>query len=521
MISSNENNHYDVIVIGSGMGGLATGSILAQLGKKRVLMLERHFKLGGFTHSFRRKDYEWDIGVHYVGEMQPGSLTRGMMNLVTRTGVKWHPMNSPFERFIFPDGSFEVPSDPKEYEQKLIERFPEERDAIVQYIKDVKSAQGWTIRWFVSKVYPSFIGAPMIYFGKKLVCMTTTEYLEKRFKSPLLRSIAAGQWPDYGTPPCESAFGIHATVTADYFHGGFYPIGGSKEIATHACKAITDNGGRCLVSHEVVKLLVDNGKVIGVTAKNKGKEVNFYASKVVSNAGGVTTFGKLAPPEACKPEVEQIARLKNGTSALILFLGLNDDPRKHGFDDCNYWLYSVTDHDTVTPRVLGKAGPIDGEFVSFGSIRNPGQEPHTAQVISFCDESAWKEFDGTDWMKRGEKYEKRKAEIAEEMLDFAEQRMPGLRKLIAYQELSTPLTVKSFTGSWGGSIYGQAYNVNRLFRDSWPITGSIRNLYLTGCDVGTSGVNGALMGGAMTAAKILGMTGLPRVMMKAMSLKDK
>lgn len=521
MISSNDNNHYDVIVIGSGMGGLATASIVAQLGKKRVLMLERHFKLGGFTHSFRRKDYEWDIGVHYVGEMQPGAVTRGMMNLVTRCGVKWHPMNSPFERFIFPGETFEVPTDPKEFEQRLMDRFPKERDAIAQYMKDVKAAQSWTIRWFVSKVYPSFIAEPLIYFGKKMVSMTTTEYLKKQFEDPMLRAIVAGQWPDYGTPPYQSAFGIHATVTADYFHGGFYPIGGSKEIATHACKAVTDHGGRCLVSHEVVKLLVTNGKVTGVTAINKGKEVNFYAPAVVSNAGGVTTFGKLAPPETCPTERAQIARLKNGTSASILFLGLKDDPRKHGFDDCNYWLYAHVDHDATTPRREGKPGPIDGAFVSFGSIRNPGQEPHTAQVICFGEEDEWKEFDGTDWKKRGSAYEARKAQVAEEMLDFAEARMPGLRKLIDYQELSTPLTVKSFTGHWGGSIYGQAYDINRLFRDKWPITGSIRNLYLTGCDVGTSGINGALMGGAMTAAKVLGMTGLPRVMMKAMSLKDR
>ncbi|MDX1925031.1 MAG: hypothetical protein SFV81_00855, partial [Pirellulaceae bacterium] len=133
----------------------------------------------------------------------------------------------------------------------------------------------------------------------------------------------------------------------------------------------------------------------------------------------------------------------------------------------------------------------------------------------------WQDFAETDWKKRGSAYEALKAQVAEDMLDFAEARMPGLRKLIEYKELSTPLTVKSFTGHWGGSIYGQAYDINRLFRDKWPITGSIRNLYLTGCDVGTSGVNGALMGGAMTAAKILGATGLPRVMMKAMSLKDK
>lgn len=522
MISNSENSNYDVIVIGSGMGGLATGSILAQLGKKRVLMLERHFKLGGFTHSFRRKDYEWDVGVHYIGEMHRGALTRGMMNFVTRCGVQWNPMSSPFEKFMFPGETFSVSTDPKVFQADLIARFPDERDSIVRYFKDVKNAQSWSVRWFVSKALPAFMAKPMLYFGKDLVSMTTTEYLTKHFKDPLLRGILAAQWPDYGSPPGESAFGAHATVTADYFHGGFYPVGGSKEIATHACAAITDNGGKCLVNHKVSKLLVKDRKVFGVTAENKGKEIDFYAPIVVSNAGGVTTFGKLAPPETCKVERERISRLKNGTSAICLFVGLNDDPRKHGFSDCNYWLYSQVDHDTRTLRRQGHIdAPLDGAFVSFGSLRNPGQEPHTAQVISFCGEKEWEAFEGTDWKNRGEDYEQKKEGYAQMLLDYSERFLPGFRKLVAFHELSTPLTVKSFTGHWGGAIYGQAFDANRLFRDNWPISTSIRNLYLTGSDVGTSGVNGALMGGAMTAAKILGMTGLPRVMMKAMSLKDK
>lgn len=99
-MTSSSGNSYDAIVIGSGMGGLTTASLLAQFGKKRVLVLERHFKLGGFTHSFRRKKYEWDVGVHYVGEMQDGAMTRRLMDLVTRGGVKWNKIGSPYERFF-------------------------------------------------------------------------------------------------------------------------------------------------------------------------------------------------------------------------------------------------------------------------------------------------------------------------------------------------------------------------------------------------------------------------------------
>ena len=124
-------------------------------------------------------------------------------------------------------------------------------------------------------------------------------------------------------------------------------------------------------------------------------------------------------------------------------------------------------------------------------------------------------------MRRGDKYDDRKMQVAEEMLDFSEKYMPGLRSLIAYQELSTPLTVESFTNHRQGMVYGQVCDANRLFRDRWSIRTSLPGLFLTGSDVGTPGVNGALMAAVMTAAKLLGTFGLPRLMTRAYTASRK
>ncbi len=511
-----DERSYDAIVIGSGMGGLATASLLAQFGKKRVLVLERHFKLGGFTHSFRRKKFEWDVGVHYVGDMQDGGMARRMMDLVTRKGVKWNKIGSPYERFIFKEGTFEVPDGRDAYQSKLIEKFPDERATIEQYFRDLVKAQGWVARWFVSKIYSNPISSLLKLGGADLVSMTTAEYLS-RFKDPLLRAFLASQWPDYGSPPQESAFGLHATVAADFFNGGYYPLGGSSQIAIHAQNAIEAFGGMCLVNHAVKEIVTRNNVACGVTVEHKGKELTFTAPIIISNAGAVTTFGKLTPNNACELEREQIGRLKRGVSATVLFVGLNDDPRKHGFDDANNWIYDRLDHDVHARVRNGEPARIDGAFVSFGSLRNPGQEPHTAQIISFTERSIWEKYSGTSWMKRGDEYNAIKESTSEDMLAFTERFMPGFRSLVEYSELSTPLTVESFTGHVGGMIYGQACDPNRLSRDQWKVKTSLKNLYLTGSDVGTPGVNGALMGGVMSAAKVLGHLGLPRIMTKAFS----
>ncbi len=87
---------FDAIVIGSGMGALTVASLLAQLRGRRVLVLERHFKAGGFTHDFTRGRFHWDVGLHYVGEMRPGQRMRAVFDLVTRRAVEWNPMPEPF-----------------------------------------------------------------------------------------------------------------------------------------------------------------------------------------------------------------------------------------------------------------------------------------------------------------------------------------------------------------------------------------------------------------------------------------
>lgn len=508
---------YDSIVIGSGIGGLTTASILAQVGKQRVLVLERHFKLGGFTHAFRRKKYEWDAGVHYVGEMHEKALSRKVMDLVTGGEVEWHKMGDTLERYIFPEDTFDVPSDRESFEARLIERFPDEDTAIRKYFRDIKRAQGWMQRWFTMKQYPQWMSLPVLFFGKSLPGRTTGEYMEQRFRSPVLRAILTAQWPDFGAPPDKSAFGWHATVSGDFFNGGYYPIGGAKVLADSAARMIRHYGGECLVNHSATRIVVRNGRAVGVEAVNGEEHITFNAPRVISNAGGAITFGNLLPSTVPAPERKQAARIEYGPSSLILFLGLNDDPRNHGFEDVNYWMYSRLDHDAEARYREGDPDRLDGAFLSFGSLRNPGQEPHTAQIVTFTKESDWKEFSGSRWKNRGEKYESRKRDMEEQMIQYVEDRLPGFRKLISYQELSTPHTVKSFTGHKGGMIYGQLCNRNRLFRDRWNAGTSVPGLYLTGSDVGSPGVNGALFGGLMSAGKVMGLLGFPRIMTKIMA----
>ena len=96
------NEKYDVIIIGSGMSGLTAGIFLDHHGKK-VLILEKHFKAGGWTHTFRREKYEWDVGIHYIGEVHSKrSPVRKLFDFVSDDKLKCHNMDDNYYRIIFP-----------------------------------------------------------------------------------------------------------------------------------------------------------------------------------------------------------------------------------------------------------------------------------------------------------------------------------------------------------------------------------------------------------------------------------
>ena len=125
---------YDTIIIGSGMGGLATAALLSKQGQK-VLVLERHYTAGGFTHVFKRKGYEWDVGIHYIGEVQrENSILRKLFDYVTDQKLKWADMGEVYDRIVIGDQHFDFVKGVKNFKKQMIFYFPEEENAINTYV---------------------------------------------------------------------------------------------------------------------------------------------------------------------------------------------------------------------------------------------------------------------------------------------------------------------------------------------------------------------------------------------------
>ena len=188
---------YDVIVIGSGIGGLTTAGLLARAAGKRVLVLERHTEPGGLTHTFRRDGASWDVGVHYIGQVAPGSQGRAYFDYLSGGELEWNRMPDAYDRFVYPGLDLSVSSDPDRYEHDLVTAFPQEAKAIHRYFKDVRRTTVWVTMGFAQGMVPRPI-APLLRAAQRLggrtATSTTKEYLDAHVRSPELKSVLASQW---------------------------------------------------------------------------------------------------------------------------------------------------------------------------------------------------------------------------------------------------------------------------------------------------------------------------------------
>jgi all-trans-retinol 13,14-reductase len=504
---------YDAIVIGSGIGGLAAAAVLARVQRHRVLVLEQHFKLGGFLHTFQRPGgYEWDVGLHYVGEMTPGSTMRTVMDFVTAGAVDWVPMKDPFEVFLYPGLKVELPAGARRTLAALTALFPAEAAALRRYLRDVH----WAANSLSGEGMRSTRLAKhraLVDYARALPQLTLKRYLDARFQDPRLKAVVASQWGDYGLPPGQSSFGLHASVVKHYLEGGFYPRGSSASLATAMAAVIEGAGGSLRVRHRVKRILVEDGRAIGVEAEGPNGVERFTAPEVYSDAGAEATFGRLLDRAAIDPaELKELGEAA-GHGVVTLYLGLRSAGAHLGLHGQNIWIYDGFDHDAIwARRNLLAQGEASSCYLSFPGLKNPLARKPTAEIIAPLDHEVFAPWTGTRWMKRGGEYRALKERITTTLLAFVEERLPGFGAEVATTELATPLSVEHFTGHRRGVIYGHPGTPRRFSLGCLRPRTPIKGLVLVGADAGGLGITRAMMGGVLGVAALHGLGVLPRVM---------
>lgn len=508
-------DHYDAIVVGSGIGGLTTAALLSLLGKK-VCVLEQHYTAGGYTHAYEREGYEWDVGVHYIGEVHKPSTMKRMFDVLSQGRLKWAAMDPVYDRIIINNKEFDFVAGRENFIDSLSEQFPEERANIERYVALIREMSSQTPKFFAGQAMPKWMAAiynrVRPFLVKKEFFQSTREVMEGLTNNQELISVLTGQWGDYGQPPRDAAFLMHALIAKHYLAGGAYPVGGASEMARTIIPTIQKSGGEVFTYAEVAEVLVKDNRAYGVKMA-KGDEI--HADVVISNIGVHKTLGKLYPEASRKQHNVEATLghdvLNHSSASYCLYAGFKGDTKALGLDTTNLWIYPNGDHEgNVDAFRRGEHSDFPLLYMSFPSTKDPTWPERfpgksTVEIVTIANFEDYQPWEGTYWRKRGEDYEARKEQLSQQLLEKLFERKPQLRDALDYYELGTPLSTQFYQHNSAGEIYGVDHWVDRFKQSCMHPQTDIKNLYMTGADVMTAGVGGGLMGGVMCTMRILGL----------------
>jgi all-trans-retinol 13,14-reductase len=291
--------------------------------------------------------------------------------------------------------------------------------------------------------------------------------------------------------------------------GGSYPVGGAGAIARAIVPRIEQSGGCVVTSAEVVSVELESGKAAGVRMSD-GRE--FRSDLVLSDAGATNTFEHLLPPDlpALDSLRRQLRTLGPSTAHVSLYVGLSQSDAAVGLKGSNLWVYPSFNHDANVERsARDMEAPFPVVFLSFPSAKDPDFERRhpgksTIEAITMLPYEAFAGWEETRWKRRGDEYEALKRRLSVRLLAELERQVPSVADSIACTELSTPATTRHFMNYRNGEIYGISSAPDRFAIRELGARTPIRGLYLTGQDVSSLGVTGALFGGVISASAALG-----------------
>lgn len=481
------NTDFDVAVIGSGLGGLTAAAFLAKAGK-RVLVCEQHDRAGGFGHSWirkpkiagRRVQVRFDASVHDVsGAYQDGPVRRLLSLLGIDDIVEWAPVS---HEYILPGLSLKIPSNFGLFEDRLVDRFPDDAEVIKNVFLMMKQCHSElrTVSKFTNGIpRPPLNTQEMQRFVdlcptiSRLIAVSYADVLGFRL-DPELRKILTLILA-YTTAESENASFLNMMPLFSYYiFGGYYPRGGVQKIADALVDIVQKNQGFFLPRCKVEEIIFEKDIISGL----KTKRGEFQARHVVSNADIGITASLLPQSLKMRPNVARRLRVfEPSNSASMVYLVLDRKPKLAG----------------STIIVDDELGGVILSFPPFQEERAPSGL-YTLTITSLISAPAAKA-----WVRQAPEYRRLKAEQGDRMVAVAASHVKNLRESIVFREDGTPATLSRYIGTTNGAAYGSSFTTR------WPGSRTpIPGLYFVGASAGLGpGIEAVMISGAALAEELL------------------
>jgi phytoene dehydrogenase-like protein len=503
---------YDVIVIGSGAGGLAAAVPIAQ-GGKSVLVLEQHEIPGGWSQTFTLNGYRFSPGVHYIGELGEGGWLRKVYEgLGVSQDLIFFELNPQgFDHIFLGNERFDIPKGKEAQIAYLQKRFPHEAQGILDYFEAVDGLMANLKKLgSANSVGKALKAAPGIISVLRWHKKTGKDLLDAYLSDRKLKGVLSAQAGDHGLPPSMASVFMQAGIARHYFHGGFYPRGGGGAIPKAFVRALKRAGGELRLQTPVARILLEEKRAVGVELAN-GETIT--AGTIISNADPEVTFGKLIGREHLPAKLRtKLDGLSYSTSCISLFFAVDMDLEAAGLDSGNYWFFEDENVDDLyrqglTDAVL-KRETLGEFFLTVTTLKDRTKMHnghHTLEMFTFVSYDAFEKWAQSRPEQRPDAYEAMKEELTERMFQALEKRIPGISKHVVFQSLSTPLTNEFFINATRGSLYGTAKTPEQVGPGGFNTTTPFEGLLLCGASTFSHGISGVTATGLAAARQVLGV----------------
>ena len=470
----------DVVVIGSGFGGLVCGSLLSRAGHQ-VLVLERQVQPGGCIQSYRRGDFSFDTGLHYVGGLGEGQRMQRIFSRLGLMDLPWQRLDAEgFDRVTIDGETFCLAEGYDRFVSTLASRFPQGRQALQQYVAMLQQADG---------VAFGSDGA-FTQFGS-----SAYSYLTSTFNDPLLINVLSGSALKMELRQESLPLFTFAHGQSSFIQSSWRLKGDGNAIVRSLVDGIRANGGEVICQCEAEELIERAGRLEAVRCSNG----EVYEGRLfISDIHPAHTFSLVKESTMLKRLFRRrIQMLDNTFGMLTVSLTLKPgalryfNHNKFVYRHPNVWNFYES-QDSVGGVMISARVPEEGDWLRQVDLLTP-------MPWSLCQQ-----WEDTTVGHRGDAYRQLKAQLAEECIALAETVLPGLSQMVAAKYVSTPLTYRDYNHTPEGSAYGIRKDCRNLVLTMLSPRTPIPNLLLTGQNLMLHGLEGVAMTALQTCSEVLG-----------------
>ncbi len=486
---------YDVVIAGSGLGGLICGYILSKEGYN-VCIIEKHHQLGGCLQTFVRNKCIFDTGMHYVGSLDEGQILNKFFRYFdVMDKINIRKMDPVFDVISIAGKQYQYAQGYENFIDTLHQRFPHEREALITYVNKLKEIRGSLDEFMKgnSKNEPN----NMLNFEHFFV--NTHQYLKSITSNYELQNVLAGLNALYAGHPDSNPLYIHSVINNSLIESSWRFVDGGSQLIDVLANSIISNGGTIIKKQEIKKFISDaTGSIESVELAN-GERIE--GKQFISNIHPVRTLEMTDSKLLRKSYRNRINSIEHTISIFSVYIVF----KENSFPYHNYNFYKYNDPNVWGTQTYTPSNWPDGHMCYTPAHSKSKKYADSMIAITYLKYEEMKQWENTTIEKRGEVYLEFKKIKAEKFITALEKDFPDIRNHIKTYYTSTPLTYRDYIGTVNGSIYGILKDSNDPLRSFIIPRTKVPNLFLTGQNVNLHGVIGVSIGSILTCAEFLGL----------------